>query len=390
MCCLYLSPLVVPSQQLALFLPNLLFRKRMFGHATLPEEDVMFGHAVKILTTNIHNTNNQHNGNGLASSLYYYDYARQVITYYSSYYRSLIMRIYATATPFFILGVFSTSYTHVTDASAGCEYTYGATLETWTGIDGFYISDLMTATNNLITPPDSSVRLESILEAPTNIGDNYGQRIKGWLVAPENGHYTFWIASDDEGQLYLSPDDDPANKVLIANVVPPDWTYSREWDKLSTQQSAQISLTAGSAYYMEALMKEKWGGDNLALAWSYGSQVQQVIPADHMRICEPSSQPSSQPSLSPSKSVHPSSEPSLNPSFSTNPTSEPSSEPSSQPSSQPSLSPSGSVQPSSEPSLNPSFSTNPTSEPSSEPPLSRHLNQVCLLLSQFIRRLSHR
>eukprot|EP00984_Skeletonema_dohrnii_P032782 scaffold27489_cov133-Skeletonema_dohrnii-CCMP3373.AAC.1 len=211
-------------------------------------------------------------------------YARRAITYYSSYYRSLIMRI---ATPFFILGVFSSSYTHITDASAACEYSYGATLETWTGIEGDYISNLTTATDNLSTPPHSSVRLGSILEAPSKIDDNYGQRIKGWLVAPETGFYTFWIASDDEGQLYLSSDDDPANKDLIANVPGGGGTDSRQWDKYPAQQSAQISLIAGSAYYMEALMKAGTRDDNLDLAWSYASQAQQVIPAVHMRMENP-------------------------------------------------------------------------------------------------------
>jgi hypothetical protein len=186
---------------------------------------------------------------------------------------------------------------------AGCEYIYGATLETWTGIGGTAISNLMTATNNLSTPPNSSVRLGSILESPTNQADNYGQRIKGWLVAPETGLYTFWIASDDEGQLYLSTDDNPANKVQIANV--PGWSNSREWAKFpDNQQSAQISLVAGRAYYLEALMKEGGGGDNLALAWAYGTQAQQVIPADQMRMeqpqtATPTNAPTAQPTFPP-------------------------------------------------------------------------------------------
>ncbi|HXG49207.1 MAG TPA: PA14 domain-containing protein, partial [Methylomirabilota bacterium] len=47
--------------------------------------------------------------------------------------------------------------------------------------------------------------------------DNYGGRLSGWIVPPESGDYEFFIRSDDNSELYLSPDDNPANAVLIAS-----------------------------------------------------------------------------------------------------------------------------------------------------------------------------
>ena len=81
------------------------------------------------------------------------------------------------------------------------------------------------------------------------------------------GYYTFWIASDDNGELWLSTNDNPANKVKIAYVT--SWTGSRDWSNADnpTQQSAQIYLQAGQRYYVEALQKEGGGGDNLAVRW---------------------------------------------------------------------------------------------------------------------------
>ena len=104
-------------------------------------------------------------------------------------------------------------------------------------------------------------------EAPVNWADAYGTRIQGYLSPPMTGYYTFWIASDDNGELWLSTNDNPANAVKIAYVT--SWTGSRDWANANnpTQQSAQIYLQAGQRYYVEALQKEGGGGDNLAVRW---------------------------------------------------------------------------------------------------------------------------
>ena len=125
----------------------------------------------------------------------------------------------------------------------------GAVLDTWTGIGGNSIANLMSGTNNLASAPNTSVRLDYLLEGPTNIGDNYGSRMKGWLSPPITGDYLFWIASDDNGELWLSTDSDPANKILACNQ---PWSApSRDWTRYPEQKSRPISLVAGRAYYYE-------------------------------------------------------------------------------------------------------------------------------------------
>ena len=95
------------------------------------------------------------------------------------------------------------------------------------------------------------------------------------------GDYTFWIASDDNSELWLSTNDNPVNKVKIAFVA--DWTTSHEWNKLSSQKSAPIPLDANQRYYVEALQKEDGGGDNLAVGWARPGQAtsapSEVIPS---------------------------------------------------------------------------------------------------------------
>ncbi len=138
--------------------------------------------------------------------------------------------------------------------------------EYWTNIGGGNaVTDL---TNNPNYPNNPSGRnLLASFEAPTNWADAYGTRIRGYITPPVTGYYTFWIASDDNGELWLSTDDNPANVVKIAYVT--SATGSRDWANSSnpTQQSAQIYLQAGQRYYVEALQKEGGGGDNLAVRW---------------------------------------------------------------------------------------------------------------------------
>ena len=138
--------------------------------------------------------------------------------------------------------------------------------EYWQGIPGELVSDL---TSNPAYPnsPSGSSQLTSF-EAPIDWADNYGTRVRGYVHAPQTGQYVFWISGDDYSELYLSGDDNPANKVLIASV--PGWSNSRDWYKYAEQQSTNyvsISLDAGQRYYIEALQKEGGGGDNLAVAW---------------------------------------------------------------------------------------------------------------------------
>ena len=64
------------------------------------------------------------------------------------------------------------------------------------------------------------------------------------------GYYTFWIASDDNGELWLSTDSNPADIVKIASV--PGATGHDQWNVYSQQQSASIYLVAGQKYFIEA------------------------------------------------------------------------------------------------------------------------------------------
>lgn len=170
--------------------------------------------------------------------------------------------------------------------SGGCQSTQtfnvavtGSILrEYWTGISGTTIGSL-TSNSNYPNNPSGSGQINS-LEGPTNWADNYGTRIRGYIHPPTTGSYTFWVAGDDNTELYLSTNDNPANRSRIAYV--DGWTDSKQWNKYSTQQSAAINLTAGQKYYIEVLHKEGSGGDNVAVAWQGPGITQQVIAGSNL------------------------------------------------------------------------------------------------------------
>ncbi len=149
--------------------------------------------------------------------------------------------------------------------------------EVWFDVAGNAVGDL-TGSAAFAGPSgltDSLLAFES-----EGLGTNYGQRISGYLLAPETGPYVFHLASDDAAQLWLSPDADPAKRVLI--VEEPVAGARRDWSK---RVSAPVTLQAGGLYYIEALHKQDIGGDYLGVAWTlpyrlapaYGSEP---IPGD--------------------------------------------------------------------------------------------------------------
>ncbi len=150
--------------------------------------------------------------------------------------------------------------------------------EWWEGIAGTSVGSL-TSNPNYPDQPTGSDYLDA-LEGPIDWADDYGTRIRGYLHPSFDGAHTFWIACDDNCELWLSSDDDPANKVRIAYV--PDWTGSRDWTRFSQQQSASIFLTGGQRYYIEVLHKEATGGDNIAVAWQRPGFGREVVSGSYL------------------------------------------------------------------------------------------------------------
>ena len=185
-----------------------------------------------------------------------------------------------TITATTVEGEFSDQITcTIVDSSQFCIASGSIEMDRYDNIPGTTITSFITSTNYPDNPTSNSEL--SLFEIPVDSGNDYGARIHGYICAPETGEYYFWIAGDDNVQLNLSSDDDPQNKSIIA--FHNSWTSSREWNKFPTQKSQAVFLTIGERYYIEALMKEASGGDNLAVGWrkpqdANGQEPSEVIP----------------------------------------------------------------------------------------------------------------
>ena len=161
----------------------------------------------------------------------------------------------------------------------------GLLREVYTNIFG----GLNGLTNHASFPGSPSVRtILAEFEAPENFSNNYGQRVRGYVVAPITGSYIFWIASDDQSMLFLSTDERAENKRLIAqiqgNTAPRQWEDPQE----ANQRSVPILLEAGKRYYIEALMVEGGGSDHLAVRWQVPTlptpTIEAPIPGRHLYV----------------------------------------------------------------------------------------------------------
>ena len=157
----------------------------------------------------------------------------------------------------------------------------GAFKETWLNISGGYNSSLTDHVRYPDDPDEQSV-VDS-LQMPSNMGGDYGVRIRALLLPPVTGDYTFWIASDDSSRLKLSSNENSEGVVEVAEVN--GWTDPLDWDQDPSQQSDPISLVAGQKYYMDITHKEGGGGDHLAIAWQIpGSAETNIITMAYLEL----------------------------------------------------------------------------------------------------------
>lgn len=149
----------------------------------------------------------------------------------------------------------------------------GVSRQFWNGIGGTSIPDLVNHPNFPNSPSGSNVLTS--FQGPTNFGNNYGTRVRGYIVPPQTGLYTFTVTSDDASAVYLSPNAEAQHKQLICSV--PGNTLAAEFDKFITQKSQPVQLVAGAHYYVELLHKEGSANDHFALYWQTPSNSNRVV-----------------------------------------------------------------------------------------------------------------
>ncbi len=166
--------------------------------------------------------------------------------------------------------------------SQSCPGAGAINYQRWNNISGGAVSNL-TSNPNYPNNPSASGTL-AVFETPSNTGNNIGIKVYGYICPPSTGNYIFWIASDESAELWLSTTSSTSNRIKIAFNT--SATKARQWNKFASQKSIPITLTAGQLYYVEALMKEGTGSDNLSVGWAKPGQPvsapSEVIPGIHL------------------------------------------------------------------------------------------------------------
>jgi hypothetical protein len=141
--------------------------------------------------------------------------------------------------------------------------------ERYFNVPGTSIGELLAAPNYPGSPDIS--QLLPIMEMPADVGDNYGARMTGFFFPDQDGAWNMYMASDDQGELFLSTDSSPANVTRIA--FEPQWGDRRSWTGTSGgrrtegenntlgKNLAVMNMAVGQSRYIEARFNEGGGGD---------------------------------------------------------------------------------------------------------------------------------
>ncbi len=136
--------------------------------------------------------------------------------------------------------------------------------------------------------PATRIGVQPSFDNPGGLGDNYVTRNSGWFIPPATDKYVFFVACDDDSDLFLSTDASIANKTMIAQE--PGWSPFDSWlvsgdgattsapqkrsDRwtlgatgLNPPYASGIALTKGQPYYIELVHHQGGGGDDMSVTY---------------------------------------------------------------------------------------------------------------------------
>lgn len=101
---------------------------------------------------------------------------------------------------------------------------------------------------------------------PITTTTNHGRLTQAYLNVPVSGLYKFNVTGDDQTVLYISSDEDPANKQAHQCLVS-GYSNPTQYDKYQWQSTSFIYLDATKYYYIELNTKQSSGSAHFGVFW---------------------------------------------------------------------------------------------------------------------------
>jgi len=155
-------------------------------------------------------------------------------------------------------GTFTTSNSCVGEREKITNYRYE-------GIPGSSLNDLY---ESAIFPgtPTYGESLPLLSKFNESVADDYGTLIQTFLTVPVSGNYKFNITGNSNAILFISSNEDPANKQTHQALLTSS-TGMTEHDKYIWQSTSFIYLEANKYYYLEINHKEGTGWEHFSAFW---------------------------------------------------------------------------------------------------------------------------
>jgi xyloglucan-specific exo-beta-1,4-glucanase len=112
-------------------------------------------------------------------------------------------------------------------------------------------------------------------------------RFCGYLHPPVTGDYEFWLAGATDAVLFMSSDDNPANKAAIAKTPDRSRTLTGSRFQGNSPWAPPVSLEAGRRYYIEALVLIEKGEGHLSVAWKRPGSSRELLTGEFLSPFKP-------------------------------------------------------------------------------------------------------
>ena len=103
----------------------------------------------------------------------------------------------------------------------------GIIREIWRDTPGENLTSLRTNPDYPNNP--STIEIIENFDAPFNVDNDYGSKLKGYFIAPETGNNTFYLSCSKACELFFSSDEEAKNKTRIVTLSKSTW--HNQWNK---------------------------------------------------------------------------------------------------------------------------------------------------------------